>query len=81
MNEAVLYQGLAYVSFETHSEQSSVELKQIVLVDLGYSTFELRSTGQVAARRLIVTPISQQSLQGNIISQSPGITIFSRSAY
>lgn len=81
MNEAVLYQGLAYVSFETLSDQSSVELKQIVLIDLGNSTFELRSTQQVAARRLIVTPINQPSLKGNIISQAPGTTIFRRSVY
>ncbi len=81
MNEAVLYQGLAYVSFETLSEQSSVELKQIALIDLGNSTFELRSTRQVPARRLLITPINQQSIQGNIISQTPGTTTFRLSVY
>lgn len=79
MNGAMQYQGLAYVTFETLSEQSPVELTQIALIDLGNSTYELRSKRQVTARRLIITPINQKSIQGNIISRAPGVTTFRRS--
>ncbi len=81
MNGAMQYQGLAYVTFETLSEQSPVELIQISLLDMGNATFELHSKRQVTARRLIITPLNQKSIQGNIISQAPGITTFRRSVY
>ncbi|MCU9949875.1 hypothetical protein [Pseudomonas sp. PDM13] len=76
MNNEISYQGLAFVSFESLSESSSVELIEIILSDHGNSIFELRSTKQLPARRVTITPVNQLSMQGTVLSQSSGVTIF-----
>lgn len=76
MNEALMYEGLAFVSFDDQAGPPSLDLIEVRVIQIGILTFQLHCSRQQAGRRVIITPAGQPSIQGNITAQESGVTTF-----
>lgn len=76
MESILIYEGLAYVSFDDQTSPSSVDLTEVSILQIG-SLYEIRCQRQRPSKRVTVTPISLPTLQGHIVEQpNPSVTRF-----
>ncbi|PZE13355.1 MULTISPECIES: hypothetical protein [Pseudomonas] len=75
MESVLFYRGLAYVSFDSQSSPSAVELTEVSIFQAGH-LYEIHCKGQLPSKRVIITPLRSPTLHGQVVEQLSGVTRF-----
>ncbi|MCU9949879.1 hypothetical protein [Pseudomonas sp. PDM13] len=76
MDQKVIFEGKAFVSFFTDSDHQQLELVNVFIVQLDIEIFELRCPKQQTGTSVLITSLGGLSMSGPIIMQASGITRF-----
>lgn len=76
MSQKVVYEGKAFVSFFTDSDNQPLELVDVSLTELEPGLYELQCSRQQQGTRVVITTPNGLSISGHVVMQDPGITRF-----
>lgn len=74
MEQRVIYDGKAFVSFNSGTGHQDVELVDILLLELESGSYELRSPRQQPGHQVLITTLEGLTVQGIVLTQGPGLT-------